>query len=570
MALAALFATLASALELLPALVVYGSALAVLASPAQLSRLPWLAGLALLGTIVRYLLLGGGLLLSHAVAFRVQRELRETLVDRLAAAPVDAREAIAPGDQKKTLAEDIDAIESLFAHNLPELTSAVVVPTLSLLVLLLVDWRLALASVVLVPPALALMSLSMRGVGERMVEWHAAEARANTSVLEYLRGMATLKAHHRDASSLARVRTAVLGIRDLAASMTRRTATAYQGFSSLLSSNLVVILPVGVWALQNEWIDVPQMVLFTLVGTGLTAPLLKLLFVFGTLQSHGVRLQRIERLLDLPAQKVDGIHSVPSKAAVLARQLTYAYDASRGPVLQDVHLEAWPGEVTAVVGPSGSGKSTLMALLSGEREPQSGNVLVAGTPLTTWSAAARSKLLHRVDQHTWLFSGTLADNIRLGSPEADDEAVEHAGELAVLREVAAKLDGGWQGHVGERGGTLSGGEAQRVAIARALLSASPVLLLDEVTAHLDPESEGAVQQALSRLAIDRTVIVIAHRLRTVQHAHRIVVLDGGRVVGTGRHAELLDQCPTYRRLWQAQEQARVWRLSAHAPAVEAP
>ncbi|MEN0062902.1 MAG: ABC transporter ATP-binding protein [Myxococcota bacterium] len=548
-------------LELLPHGIVYAAALDVFASPPRTDRLLLWAGLAMGGVVVRFLLLGGSLVLSHKVAFQVLRSLREALVQRLAASPAQARDGHSPASLKKVLVEDVDGLENLFAHNLVDLASGFLVPILAWIVLIQVDSRLALASVALVPVAFLSMAFTMRDMNQQFVDWHGAEARANSSILEYLRGIAVLKAHDADASSLARVRGAVEGVANLAVTMTKQSSIGYTLFSSFLQNNMVVILPIGVWLHQTGAIDTPALVLFIVLGFGLTAPLLKLLFLFGNLQHSTVRIQRVQDVLDLPFEPLRPAVDVAS-AKLSVRGLSFAYEDARGHVLNDVTFDAEPGTVTAIVGPSGSGKSTLLQLLAGIRLPEEGEIELGGISTRSLSAVDRDRHITSLAQHAWLFRGSLRDNLTLGMADVSATALEQAVDAARLRAVVEGLEGGLDGLVGERGATLSGGEAQRVAIARAFLRDRKVLLLDEVTAHLDPENERAVQEALARLVPGRTVVVVAHRLRTVQDADQILVLDAGRVVGKGTHASLQAGCPVYARLWASQERSQVWRIGA--------
>jgi len=221
-------------------------------------------------------------------------------------------------------------------------------------------------------------------------------------------------------------------------------------------------------------------------------------------------------------------------------------------VLHGIDLEVRRGEVVALVGSSGAGKSTTLDLLARFYDPTGGRLLVDGADLRDLAVASWRSQLGIVTQETILFHDTIRNNIAYGVPDAGPEAVEAAARAANAHAFIERLPGGYDTVIGDRGARLSGGERQRLAIARALLKNPPILLLDEATSSLDTESERLVQDALERLMRDRTVLVIAHRLSTVQHAHRIVVLDRGRIVAAGRHDELIAQDGLYRRLYDLQ------------------
>ncbi|MEM6730957.1 MAG: ABC transporter ATP-binding protein, partial [Myxococcota bacterium] len=296
LAAAALVAS--SCLELLPHLVVYLAATEILADDPEPIRLAWFAAAAFLGVVARFLLLGIGYILSHATAFSVLRQLRIAIIQKLSRVPLGFFQEHPSGDLKKTTIDDVASLEGVLAHYIPELASGVLVPLLGSVVLFISDWRMGLGALVMMPIAITVQAVSMRGFGEAVASWHAAEARANEGVLEFIRGIVVLKAFDRDASSLGQVRDGVYGIRDLAIAMTRRSMAGYAAFFTLLSGNLAVVLPVGLWLTLSEDISREQLVLFVALGSGLLVSLLKLMFLFGNAQQAIVALGRVRSLLE--------------------------------------------------------------------------------------------------------------------------------------------------------------------------------------------------------------------------------------------------------------------------------
>lgn len=551
-----------AALELVPHLTVYVVALSVFRpEPGSMGLLAWV-GLAFVGVLLRFVLLGVGYVLSHAVAFSMMRTLRLQLTHKLSRVPGRFFREHPSGDLKKVVVDDVGSLEGLFAHNIPELASGVIVPVLGSVILFSSDWRMGAFGLLLMPVAIGVQAVTMRGIGEDWRKWHAAEARANEGVLEFIRGIAVLKSFDRDASSLAQVKDGIYGIRDLAVAMTRRSMAGYSLFFALLSSNLLVVLPSGL-ALYL-WGDVSreQLVLFVAVGTGLLAPLMRLMFLFGSVQRTAEALTRVRAVVRAEELcEPSELEAEPESPAVCFESVSFTYPGRTQPALRDVDLSFEPATTTAIVGGSGAGKTTLLRLLVREYDPDHGRISVGDVDLQAMTAAQRSRWIGHVSQATTLFDGTVAENLRLAAPDASDEMLADAARAAHAHDFVETLPLGYGTPLGDRGARLSGGERQRLSIARTLLADAPIVVLDEVSANVDPHSERGIQRGIARLAQGRVVVVVAHRLRTIVGVDRIVVMEDGRVVDQGRHEELLERCSEYRTLWVAQDDAQGWTIA---------
>jgi len=301
--------------------------------------------------------------------------------------------------------------------------------------------------------------------------------------------------------------------------------------------------------------DMTQGQLFSIVAAIMMmfTPVKRLTRVSNIMQKSVGAAEGVFSLLDEPrdvVDKVDAIEMPRTRGEVVFDNVTFSYGDE--PVLRGFSLHANPGEVIALVGPSGAGKSTAAGLMARFYDPQQGSITIDGYNLCDVSLDSLKKNLAFVDQETFLFSGSIRDNIRYGMLDADDQAVAEAARQAYADEFINKLPGGYDTTIGDRGIRLSGGQRQRLCVARALLKDAPILILDEATSALDTESEAMVQKALVNLMKNRTTLVIAHRLSTIMHADRIIVLDQGRVVETGTHQELLAQNGFYRNLYDMQ------------------
>ena len=255
---------------------------------------------------------------------------------------------------------------------------------------------------------------------------------------------------------------------------------------------------------------------------------------------------------------------MPEDMTVRFENVTFSYPGTAAPAVDSLCLTMRPGTVTALVGPSGSGKSTVASLASRFWDPQGGSISIGGVDLREIGSANIARLESYVFQSNSLIKGTLLDNVRLGRPDATPEQVADALREARCDDIVAKMPDGLDTVIGPGGVYLSGGETQRVAIARAILKGSPIVILDEATAFADPENEYLVQQAFERLAENRTVLIIAHRLTTVRDADCICVVDGGRIRETGTHAELMKEDGEYRRMWDDYQRSLSWRVAGVA------
>jgi subfamily B ATP-binding cassette protein MsbA len=282
-------------------------------------------------------------------------------------------------------------------------------------------------------------------------------------------------------------------------------------------------------------------------------PVKRLTKVSNMIQQSIGAAEGVFNLLDEPldvVDKPDAIAMPRARGDIAFDHIAFSYGDE--PVLNDVSFHASPGEVIALVGPSGAGKSTAVGLVARFYDPQQGSVKIDGYDIRDISLDSLKKNLAFVDQETFLFNGSIKDNIRYGMLDADDSAVVEAARQAYADEFIAKLPQGYDTSIGDRGVRLSGGQRQRLCVARALLKDAPILILDEATSALDTESEAMVQKALVNLMENRTTLVIAHRLSTIMHADRIVVLDQGRVAEVGSHQELLELGGLYRNLYDMQ------------------
>jgi ATP-binding cassette subfamily B protein IrtA len=515
---------------------------------------------AVIAVLLRWVMMAASHALAHLGAFDVIHRLRLRIADRLAGATPGFQSARSSGDLRKVVMDDVGSLEGLLAHMLPDAAAALATPLCACALLLAMDWRLGLAALTPLPLAILLQAMMMRGGAQRMADWQAMQASLSAQWLEYLRGMPVVKAFGLQARAFGNLQDNVQGLVRWVETHAARLSAGWAWFTVLLSANLLVVAPLGVWLHGRGEVDAATVVLFLLVAPVVLQPLLRLTFAFGEQQRRQQAMQRIEALLLAPQMLVGQASAPPAQTPHDLQFIDVRLSHDGQPALRGVSFTAPAGKVTALVGASGSGKSSLLRLLGRLQEADSGQVRIAGLEVRDWPLDDLLQRLGIVLQEVFLFHGSVADNLRLGKPEASDEELLAAARMAGADAFIRQLPQGYATLLGERGAGLSGGERQRLTLARALLRDAPVLLLDEATAHADARNDRLIHDALLEECRGRTLLMVTHRLHSVRHADHIVVLEDGQVIGQGRHEDLLERCPIYRQSWDDQQRAADWQL----------
>ncbi|WP_083428213.1 ABC transporter ATP-binding protein [Murdochiella vaginalis] len=489
--------------------------------------------------------------LSHTTAFSILSKLRLTLFEKLKKIPMGYLTEHSVGQMKVVIMDRVNDMEDWVAHIMPELPSRLLHPLLCALILFSLDWRIGLSIFAPLPIALIGMAMMMYKYRARMAIWISSYANLADRSAEYVRGIPVIKAFLQDSVSYGKFAEAV---RFYHFSTMKWWEQSWLGQSLIVAAIMtpqLVSMPLAFYLYGQNQMNVQTLLLSLILPLSILPQAFVIMMSFELFQLASNNWAPIKELLQMPEQK----RPLPEERATLDPIKGVAFDhvcfsyTNEREVLHNISFETVPGSVTALVGPSGGGKSTIAKLLAGFWDPSSGSISIGGIDTQNISFLQLAEEISFVSQENFLFDVSLKENIRLGKPNATDEEIIAAAKAAHCHEFIMALPEGYETRAGEAGGSLSGGERQRIALARAILKPASTIVLDEATAYADPENEALIQEAISHLVKGKNLILVAHRLHTIQQAQQIILIDKGRIVGKGTHEELMSN-PLYADLWK--------------------
>lgn len=463
-----------------------------------------------------------------------------------------------PGTIGSYLIDDYANVEFMLSHLVPQIVGAAAMPCLLLVFLAFQNWQLALVSALVIPVAIPFSFLTRAFILHFGKKHQKARIDASSRVLEYLQGMRLIKAFNLTGTKFERLERTFRTFKSLSIKLEAGAGPTVLVSGFILHSGLTLIILFGLTFLFAGTLPLPVYLMFLILGIRVYEPLIQALMFLGEFNYYQLGVERLENLRKTPVLVGTAPEVKPKRFDIEFENVRFRYHDTD--VLKDVNLTIPERSLAAFVGPSGSGKTTMTRLIARFWDVTEGAIRLDGRDIRMYDPDDVLASVAMVFQDVYLFKDTVINNIRIGKKDATMEEIMAAAKKARCHEFIEQLPEGYETMVGEGGSTLSGGEKQRISIARAILKNAPIVLLDEATASLDPENELYIQQAIDDLVQYKTVVVIAHRLNTVVHADKIVVLDNGSIVEQGTHDELMRAEGLYRRLWDEQQKVRRWKF----------
>jgi len=529
----------------------------------NISLYAWIAFGSAAGGIAVYFL---ALLSSHLAAFRVEVGMQKAGMEKILSMPLGFFDRHSSGKIRKIVNDGAGTTHSFLAHQLPDMAGSVVSPVIIIVLIFTVDWRMGLASFVPVVSGFMTMRFMMSAEGKRFQKMYydSLEEMSSESV-EYIRGIPVVKTFGQSIFSFKRFYDSIIKYKEMVHAYTLLWQKPMSFYSTVIQSAAFFLIPMAIFLTgrgDNLPLVLADFVFYILISPIFTVLLMKSVhFQQNTLIAEQA-IERLDNLLDYPAMKYNDKTVTIKNYSLEFRNVVFSYEAGDKPVINNVSFRLDEGETIALVGSSGAGKTTIARLAARFWPVDKGEISIGGVNVRDIPKKELMNSIALVFQTTKLFKGSLRENIIFGKENVKEEEIDRAVYCSQSREIVDNLPEGLDTVIGSKGTSLSGGEQQRIAIARAIIKNSPVVLLDEATAFADPENEHSIQKALKELCRDKTTLMIAHRLTSVQNVDRILVIEDGKIVEEGNHMELLKAGGIYKAMWDEYQKSVTWRINA--------
>ena len=526
--------------------------------------------LALAGIVANILLYFLAIFSSHIAAFGTLYDLKVLFADHITKIPLGYHLTIGSGRLRKIMDENIESVEGFIAHQFPDFVASITAPIVMVIILFVVDWRFGLASLagIILAFIAEFIGFGSGAMKENMGKYQKASEEMNNASVEYVRGMSVVKAFNQTASSFKKLQEAISGYTEWVLKFSLGWQNCMPAFTTIINNIYLILVPVGILIGSNtsNFKEFSMKFIFYLLFVPAIAGVLnKIMYISESFMQIDGNVARMDEILNIPEMPETANPQKPQGEDVVFDHVSFTYTGNNEEkALESVSFAAKQGQITAIVGPSGGGKSTIANLISRFWDVTDGKITIGGVDLRDMAQNDLMRQVSFVFQDIFLFKQSIIDNIRMGNRNATEEQVIAAAKAAQCHEFISKLPEGYHTVVGTKGVHLSGGERQRIAIARAIIKDSPIIVLDEATAFSDPENEYLIQKAFEKLMQNKTVIIIAHRLSTIRNADKIIVMEKGQIVESGKHDDLVAAGGRYFQMWNHYTEAINWKLNGKA------
>ena len=530
---------------------------------ARAVNIPRYGWMAVLFAAVSYLIYICALLFSHLAAFRVATNLRLAAVEHLAKLPLGFVERYGSGRLRKVIQESTGAAETYLAHQLPDQSGAIATPIGLLALLAIFDWRLGLLSLIPVVLAFAIMSaMTGKRMVEKMQQYGNALAAMSNEAVEYVRGIPVVKTFGQSVFSFKKFKAAIDEYEKWVIAYTKELRIPMLGYTTAINGVFAFLIAGGLLFTRNGITSafLLNLLFYVIITPVISLTMTKVMYMSENKVIVADALQRIDTVLNAQPVQESSIPQRPRDSSMTLKDVHFSYDGSED-VICGVSMNIQPGQTVALVGPSGGGKSTLASLMVRFFDVGSGSIRIGDADVRDIPKEELMNTVSFVFQNSRLLKGSILDNVKLSKPDATEAEVLAALKAAQCMDIIEKFPAGIHTVIGSAGVYLSGGEQQRISIARAMLKNAPILILDEATAFADPDNEARVQAAFAKLATGKTVIMIAHRLSTVENADCIYVMQDGRIAESGTKDALCAKNGLFARMWKDYQSSVQWKVA---------
>lgn len=500
-----------------------------------------------------------GLDFSHEAAYDTLMGMRIQFAEKMTKLPLGVINQKGTGSYKKNFVDDIEQVELILAHMIPEGLPYVIICILVFAMLFVLDWRLGLLTIASTSIGLVAIFWMIKSGVDKMVYYYESSKNMNSNIVEYIAGMEVIKIFNRTTSSYEKYSSSVEDYKKYTLDWYNESWNYMAIYASVLPCTILFTLPVGTLFYFQGTLALSTLIFALLISISLGSPLLKMVVFFPLIPRLSYQITELEETFAGEELQITDKSLKPENYGIEFENVRFAYDKTE--VIKDVSFKVAENSVTALVGESGSGKSTLAKLLVHFWDLKDGKISIGGVNINGISFGDLMDLISYVSQDNFLFNESIMENIRIGKPTASDDEVIAASKLAQCHDFIVKLDQGYDTNVGDDGNKLSGGEKQRITIARAILKDAPIIILDEATTFTDSENEDKIQEAINSLVGKKTLIVIAHRLSSIVESDNIILMDDGKLLMQGTHEDLLENSNKYKLLWEAHVESLNWDIN---------